>query len=284
MFRFLSVFLVLSLAALAADELPLAAPESVGMSSKRLDRIGPWLDGFIEREEAAGFVTLVARRGKVVHHEAHGARGLSAADPMPKEAIFGLASMGKPFTVVAALMLLEEGRFALHDPISKYLPEFQDLGVRIGEKSIAPADREITVQSLFTHTSGIGATWPRGRRTGFPSMKAYMQELAKAPLLDQPSTTWHYDYSHDVPAYLVETVGEKPFAEFVQQRIFDALGMEDTHFWLPASKQRRRAVRVVDGEDLAPPPLGSAERGPLAASSGGEYSTATDSGASARCC
>ena len=112
--------------ALAASDLPLATPESVGMSSGRLDNIGKWLDRVIERGEAVGFVTLVARRGKVVHHEAHGNIGMSVNEPMPKDALFDLASMTKPVTVVAALMLLEEGRFLLTDPISKYLPEFEE--------------------------------------------------------------------------------------------------------------------------------------------------------------
>lgn len=152
------------------------------MSAERLARIGDWLDGVIERKEAAGFVTLVARRGKVVHHEAHGNRGMSVKEPMPSDALFDLASMTKPITVAVALMLLEEGRFTLTDPISKYLPEFKDRGVRVGEHAIVPAESEITVQQLFTHTSGVGATWTRAEKFEYTTLKEYMQALAGLPL------------------------------------------------------------------------------------------------------
>lgn len=136
--RLLLLLILLSLPAFAAEPLPMAAPETVGMSADRLTRIGQWLDGMIERKETAGFVTLVARRGKVVHHEAHGNRGMTVNEPMPIDALFDLASMTKPITTAAALMLLEEGRYTMNDPIARYMPEFKDQRLRQGTGTVRP--------------------------------------------------------------------------------------------------------------------------------------------------
>ncbi|MCP5120185.1 MAG: beta-lactamase family protein, partial [bacterium] len=149
----------------AAEEPPLATPESVGMSAERLERIGGWLGDMVKRKQAAGFVTLVARRGKVVHHQAHGTRGLEVAEPMPRNALFDIASMTKPVTAIAALMLLEEGRFTLGDPISDYLPEFKNPDVQIVPGTLRSAVREISVHHLLTHTSGVRD--PRNRAETF---------------------------------------------------------------------------------------------------------------------
>lgn len=279
MYRLIALVLVFSLAALAADSLPLAAPESVGMSAERLDRIGDWLDGVVERREAAGFVTLVARRGKVVHHEAHGFRGMTVREPMTSDALFDLASMTKPLTVAAALMLLEEGRFTMSDPISKYLPEFEGQRVRVGTSLRVP-EREVTVHDLFTHRSGIGTTWSMAERYGHRTLKDYVGTMAKLPLNYEPGSTWLYGDSHDVLGYLVEVVGGIPLGDLMQRRLFDPLGMTDTHYWVPASKEDRRAVLVVGGKDdldsTSRRPLPAAKRASLNLGQSGLYSTAAD--------
>ncbi len=250
------------------------------MSSERLENVWKWLDRVIERGEAAGFVTLVARRGKVVHFVAHGNIGMKVKKPMPKDALFDLASMTKPVTVVAALMLLEEGRFLLTDPISKYLPEFEDQVVRLSERQLVPPDSEVTVHNLFTHTSGIGANWSRAEVYEFSTLEEYIEALAEIPLSHQPGSTWFYGYSHDVLGYLVQTVTGQPLAEFIQQRILDPLGMEDTHYWPPSSKDDRRAVLVVEGRDdldsTSRRPLKAAEEATLTRGASGLYSTAAD--------
>jgi len=250
------------------------------MSSERLTRIGTWLDGVVERGEAAGFVTIVARQGKVVHHEARGTRGLSVKDPMPIDGIFDMASMTKAITVTAALMLLEEGQFALEDPLSDYLPDFQGMRVQVGPEAFVPAESEITIRQLFTHTSGIAD--PRGRSEvyEFPTLKEYIADAAMLPLQAQPGTKWLYGDSHDVLGYLVEVVSGQPLGDYIQQKILGPLGMEDTHFWPPKSKDGRRAVLGVRGKD----DLGSTSRRPLKAAEaatfiGGQsgiYSTAAD--------
>ena len=230
-------------------ELPTADPESVWMSSARLERVDAWLAGMVESKQAAGFVTLVSRHGKVVHHRATGARGMAAADAMPLDALFDIASMTKPITAAAALMLLEEGRFTLGESVSKHLSEFADPKVATAEGGVAPAKRTMTIRHLFTHTSGVRDPRGRAETYAFPTMAAYMAEFAKLPLQAEPGTKWIYGDSLDVLGYLVERVASQGLDAFLQERVFDPLGMEDTHYWPPASKQHRRAALVVDGKD-----------------------------------
>lgn len=263
-----------------ASDLPIAKPESVGMSSEQLAQIGNWLDRVIQKKQAAGFVTLVARRGKVVHHEAHGTRGLDVKDPMPLDAIFDLASMTKPLTVAAALMLLEEGRYAVNDPISDYLPEFKNPKVQPESGSIVSADREITVHDLLTHTSGVSDPRSRAETFAFPTLADYMKDVARLPLRAQPGSTWIYGDSHDVLGYFVEKVSGVPLDRFISERILQPLGMSDTHYWPPAEKDNRRAVLVVDGKDdpdsTSRRPLAAAEAKTFIGGASGLYSTAAD--------
>ena len=263
-----------------ADNLPRATPESAGMSAERLAKIGDWLQGIIERKQAAGFVTLVARRGKVVHYEAHGKRGLDVAEPMPLDALFDLASMTKPVTTVAALMLLEDGRYTINEPISNYLPEFKNPKVQIAPDRTAPANREITVHDLLTHTSGVFDPRSRADTYSFPTLAAYMKDFARLPLQYQPGSTWLYGDSFDVLGYFVQQVSKTPLDQFVADRILKPLGMNDTHYWPPSSKDKRRAVLVVDGRDdpdsTSRRPLAAAEAKTFIGGASGLYSSAAD--------
>jgi CubicO group peptidase (beta-lactamase class C family) len=264
--------LVLLLAAsvtgiLAADPLPVAKPESAGMSSPRLDRIGAWVRGIVKRKEAVGFVTLVARHGKVVHHQAFGTRGLAVPEPMPVDAIFDLASMTKPVTVAAGLMLLEDGYFALHEPVARYLPDFHE----------SPTMR---IEHLFTHTSGVFDPRSRAEKMVPPTLAAYVQELARLPLRAQPGDEWIYGDSHQVLGHLVEQVSGVPLDKFVQDRILTPLRMRDTHYWPPEAKNDRRAILVVNGRDdptsasRVPPEAARAKT--MIGGATGLYSTAAD--------
>ena len=241
----ISVGLLLS----ASTEIKLADPEAVGMSSERLERIDAWVDGMVESKGAAGFVTLVARRGRVVHHRAAGTLGMENSDPMRRDSIFDIASMTKPVTAVAALMLYEEGRIALGDTVAKHLPEFSESMVGEDSATASPAKRSMLVRHLFTHTSG--ARDPRGRAEtyAFPTMNVYMKEFATLPLQAEPGSKWIYGDSLDVLGYLVERVSSQGLDAFIQARILDPLGMRDTHYWPPDSKQSRRATLVVNGKD-----------------------------------
>lgn len=272
-----AILLTFTLTAAAAD-LPVAQPESVGMSSARLDRIDAWLQGIVDRKEAAGFVSLVARHGKVVHHKAIGRRGLAAAEPMPVDAIFDLASMTKPITVAAALMLLEEGRFTLDDPIATWVPEYRSPKVEVSGGAPVAAKRAITVKDLFTHTSGIFDPWSRADSMNFPTLAAYVKALSEKPLRYEPGTTWLYGSSHHVLGYLVQQVSGVPLDKFVQERILTPLGMRDTEYWPAESKLR--AILVVDGKDdpasLSRVPPAAAKAKTFMGGASGLYSTAAD--------
>ncbi|MBK7928698.1 MAG: beta-lactamase family protein [Bryobacterales bacterium] len=239
-----------------------------------------WLESLVASKQAAGFVTLVARRGKVIHHSAHGTRGMSLADPMPKDALFDLASMTKPVTVTAALMLLEEGRITLHEPVSKHIPEFKDTRVETAPGTLAPPARPIQVRDLFSHTSGVYTRRSRSQIYELPTLEAFVLELARGPLRAQPGATWLYGSSHDVLGHLVQKVSGQPLDRFIQDRILTPLQMRDTHYWPPDSTASRRALLVVNGKD---DPTGES-RQPLSAvraktyigGASGLYSTAAD--------
>lgn len=272
----ISVGLLLS----ASTELKLADPEAVGMSSQRLERINAWVDGMVESNSAAGFVTLVARRGRVVHHRAAGTLGMENSDPMQRDSIFDIASMTKPVTAVAALMLYEEGRIALGDPVARHVPEFSEPMVGDDSATSSPAKRSMLVRHLFTHTSG--ARDPRGRAEtyAFPSMSVYMKEFAKLPMQAEPGSRWIYGDSLDVLGYLVERVSGQGLDAFIQARILDPLGMRDTHYWPPDSKQSRRATIVVNGKDdparVSREPVEAGRAKTFIAGASGLHTTAAD--------
>lgn len=272
--------LLLGLIPMAAGELPTAAPESVGMSAERLQRLGPWLQGMVDRKEAAGFVALVARHGKVVHHAAYGRRGLESGDAMPVNALFDLASMTKPVTVVAALMLLEEGRYTLGEPIGRFIPEYAHPQVETSPGVLTPAVNPIRVRDLFTHCSGVADNRSRMERMNSPNLAALIKDLARSPLKFEPGTQYLYGTSHHLLGYLVERAGETPLDRFVQERILTPLGMRDTWYWPPADTDKRRAILVVKGKDdpqsLSRVSPEAAKARTLIGGASGLYSTAAD--------
>ncbi len=242
------------------DDVRLARPESVGMSTERLERIGAGMRRLIDEKKIPGTVTLVARRGRVVHFEANGLRNVAAGLPMEKDTIFRLYSQSKPVTGVAVMMLFEEGRILLTDPVSKYLPEFADMRVYVGEKDgevITEPARPITIHQLLTHTSGLTYDFfptPVGRMyqeagvlgsapgSSQASLADWTQALAQLPLVAQPGTEWHYSVGMDVLGRLVEVVSGQSFRDFLRARIFDPLGMADTDFYVPDAKLDRFAA------------------------------------------
>jgi CubicO group peptidase (beta-lactamase class C family) len=199
---------------------------------------------------------------------------------MTVDVLFDLASMTKPITVAAALMLLEEGRFTLKEPASTYLPEFKSVRVETAPGTFRAPIRPISVEDLFMHTSGVFDPRDRAARMNFPTLEAYVRELAKSPLRAEPGSTWIYGSSHDVLGRLVEVVGAMPLDRFVQQRILDPLGMKDTHYWPPEEKSARRAILVVNGKDdplsLSRVPPEAARAKTFMGGASGLYSTAAD--------
>jgi len=247
-----------SLAALGPG-LPTASPESVGLSAERLQRIAAAVERQIAEKRIAGAVTLVARKGRVAWFKAQGMTDLESGKPMPPDAIFRICSMTKPITSLAVMLLYEDGRFLLNDPVSKFIPEFKNPKVLVkpasGEAYTIPATREITIKQLLTHTAGLTYHWnpdlgARYREAGVShgllqfdgTIGDSVKRLAKLPLLFNPGEKFEYSLSIDVLGYLIEVVSGKTLDEFFRTRIFEPLGMKDTHFYLPAEKVSRLAT------------------------------------------
>ncbi len=250
-----SIVLALILALLApglalAADLPTAKPEQVGLSSERLARITQVLRADVERGRIPGAVVVVARKGRVAYVQAVGFRDKTAGTPMTPDAIFRIASMTKPLVTVAALSLYEEGRLLLADPVSKYIPSLKTQTVGVER---APVEREMTIQDLMRHTSGLtygnrGTTeiykmYPESSNVSSLTltMDEFIERLSKAPLLYQPGTRWEYSLSTDVLGRVVEIVSGKPLGEFLAERIYRPLKMTDTTFLVPADKRARVA-------------------------------------------
>jgi len=259
--KFVSVllgFLVLHVIAVAQD-LPTAKPESVGLSSERLERIATAVQRNIDDKRIAGAVTLVVRHGKVAWFKAQGMSDREAAKPMPADAMFRICSMTKPITSVAVMMLYEEGRFLLDDPVSKYLPEFKNPKVLVkpasGEPYTIPATKEITIRDLLRHTSGITYQWNGDLGAMYEKAEVAsgllpydgtignsVNHLAGMPLLFNPGDRFEYSLGVDVLGRLVEVVSGKPLDEFFRTRIFEPAGMKDTYFFPPENKLNRLAT------------------------------------------
>jgi CubicO group peptidase (beta-lactamase class C family) len=258
-------FLLLNILAVAQD-LPAGKPESVGLSSERLERIGVAVQHDINDKRIAGAVTLVIRRGHVAWFKAQGMSDREAAKPMPTDAMFRICSMTKPITSVAVMMLYEEGKFLLEDPVSKYLPEFKNAKVYVkpptGEPYTIPASKPITIRDLLRHTSGLTYNWnadlgPLYEKADVASgllqydgtIADSVQHLAGLPLLFNPGDRWEYSLGVDVLGRLVEVTSGKPLDEFFRMRIFEPVGMKDTYFYPPDNKVDRIATAYTYYDD-----------------------------------
>jgi len=259
----------------AQAPLPSARPEQVGLSTERLGQLGQVLRQEIAKGKIPGAVALVARKGRIAYHEAFGARDPATRAPMTRDAIFRIYSMTKPVTSVAIMMLQEEGRLVLNDPVSKFLPKLTKLQVAVEKKDasgqptleLVPAQREITIHDLLRHTSGF--TYG-GRTTNLTVKEAYAREgvdardltnaelvdrLAKVPLAHQPGTAWEYSRSVDVLGRVVEVISGKSLGGFFADRIFRPLGMKDSGFSVPQAQQGRLAqafpIDTATGDKIA---------------------------------
>ena len=240
--------------------LKLSVPEAVGMSAERLARIDNLCNNVINKGELPGIVALVARKGKIVYYKAFGMANNETGKKLRRDDIFRIASQSKAITSTAVMMLWEEGKFALDDPISKYIPEFKNPKVldtlyENGEYKTKPADKEITIRHLLTHTSGIGyGQIDKDERfkkiysnagivdlftTENISIAENIKKLAKLPLHHNPGEHFTYSEGLDVMGYFVEIISGMPFDEFLRKHLFEPLGMNDTWFYLPESKQKR---------------------------------------------
>lgn len=286
--------------------LPAAAkPEDVGIASSRLPRIHETVQRYLDAGQLAGAVTLVARRGRLAHFEAHGVMDLDSKVPMRKDAIFRIASMSKPVTGVAIAMLMEEGKVRLTDPVSRFIPSFKDTQVAVikpgyvapavpaGQPApvpdyyTVPANREITVKDLLTHTSGL-ESGNLGNRVGARiaprdvtrTLADQVPNLAKVPLDFQPGSQWTYSLlaGMDTLSRIVEVASGQTYDQFLEQRLFAPLGMKDTGFFVPAEKASRMAglyTRTPRGIEKGDTPAWLATR-TFFSGGGGLWSTAED--------
>ncbi|HEY7991000.1 MAG TPA: serine hydrolase domain-containing protein [Stellaceae bacterium] len=233
-------------------------PEQVGLSSERLARIRPWMEKLVADNKLPGVLTVVARRGKAAYCDMVGYRDVAAKAPVTEDTVYRIYSMTKAITSTAIMMLYEEGKFQLDDPISHYLPMFKDMRVYAGgtpEKyDTVAAKSPITFKQLLTHTSGltygftgspVSAIYQAAKfdfQTEEASLWQMMERLAKLPLLAQPGTEWNYSVSTDVLGALVETISGMGFDQFLKTRIFDPLGMKDTGFTVREDQRARFAA------------------------------------------
>src|SRR5262245_14185496 len=286
-------------------------PEEVGMSAERLQRIHDAVARHIEAKDVSGAVALVARRGKVTFFEAQGLADIDGKKPMAKDSIFRLASMSKPITSVAVMMMLEEGKVRLTDRVSQCMPEFKTMKVAVAkgttdkpvqmpgfgrggpppappEFDLVPAAREITVRDLLTHTSGLMSAGVSGSeqaklapRNPSDTLANYIPKLAQTPLDFQPGTLWRYSglYGFDVLARIVEIASGLPYDQFLQQRLFTPLGMKDTGFAPTPERMARVATvyqRTPEGALRPAPNSNQLINGTYFSASGGLMSTAED--------
>ncbi len=283
----------------AEAPLPQARPESLGLSSERLAYMGQYFGAQAAQEVAAGYVMMVARDGKLAYSAAVGMRDREQKLPMTIDTRFRIASMTKPVTATAVLMLYEEAKLQLDDPVARYLPEFANPVVFAGldaqgKPKTEPARRPITIRHLLTHTGGLGygrlfdkgspnaEAWGNLSLSADETLEKKVKDVAKLPLYTQPGEAWRYSVSNDVLGRLVEVVSGMPFDQFLQQRIFDPLQMTHTGFFVPPEAQPLVArVYKHDGDGKLIPgdfgPIGVPTTAPKFISGGGGLiSTAGD--------
>ena len=272
--------------------LPVGTPGSVGMSADKLARIAPAMQAYVDDGRLAAVMTMVARRGQVVHWDAVGTRDTASGDALERDDIFRIYSMTKPVTSVATMILVEEGKVALDDPLSKFVPEFAGVKVFAAGGERVAADGPITVEHLLTHTSGLSYGFfgdsavdalyvesnPLAAAEGLDD---FARRIAELPLVASPGTRWNYSVSTDILGRIVEVASGQPFDAFVKERILDPLEMTDTAFWVAEDKRDRFMANYAkpgdalvvadsptDGEYTSPPNFPSG--------GGGLTSTASD--------
>ena len=285
---------VLAPAFAGEPELQHAKPADVGLDPAGLEKLNEAMHGMVDGGQLAGVVTMVSRKGKVVHFDAYGKRDIENGLPVEKDTIFRIYSMTKPIVGVALMTYYDEGRFTLDDPVSKFIPEFADLKVAKedgpdGMPITEDADHPMTMRELMSHTAGltyglfsqsqVDTLYVNANILDFnQSLKDMIDKLAKIPLRQQPGSMWHYSVAVDVQGYVLEVLAGKPLDEVLNERLFGPLGMTDTAFWVEPGKVDRFSHMYATNEGkLAKVEFGQYLQKPnLLSGGGGLVSTATD--------
>ena len=296
--------LIVSIHSNFAQELKIADPAEIGFSSQRLDRIDQVFSRYVEEDQMAGSVILLARKGKVGYFKSFGYRDIAANSPMEKNAIFRIASQTKATISVGIMMLQEQGKLLISDPLSKYVPEFKETTVAVpkekGGYEVEKANRQINLRDLLTHTSGFSygggpaaKEWEKAGIQGWyfadrdEPIAATVERMADLPANAQPGEDWVYGYSTDILGVVIERASGMPLDQFMLQNLFEPLGMNDTDFYLPQNKVDRLATvyKAEEGKPMTPVPAegtmnaqGQYVEGPRVSFSGGAglLSTAKD--------
>jgi CubicO group peptidase (beta-lactamase class C family) len=273
---------------------PEARPETVGFSSERLERLDAGMKAIVDNKQLAGVSTIVTRHGQIVQQMVYGQADLASNTPLQKDTIVRIYSMTKPITGVAMMILYEEGKWKPSDPISRYIPEFKDLKVF---KSLDAEGKPVadvpghppTMGELMSHTAGftyglfgsspVDKMYQQANLLAAGSLQEFIDKLAPLPLAYEPGQGWVYSVSVDIQGYLVEKLSGQPFADFLRERIFEPLGMNDTAFYVPENKLPRLAtVYQLTPNGLAPMPRdpGVSKAPGFPSGGGGLYSTGPD--------
>ncbi len=270
--KFLSIFLtavtVFYVTVSSADDhLPIVSPEEVGFSSEQLNKIESYFAGRVERGEIAGIVTLVARKGKIAHFSAVGYQDTEQRIPMAKDSIFRIYSMTKPIATTALMQLYQDGLFQMNDPLSKFIPEFANLRVLLNpngplDETVA-MDREPTIQDILRHTAGFSHCLGNsdydkeciglGVFNPETSLAEMMTALSRLPLMNQPGSQYRYSVGPDVALRLVEVISGMPADEYLEERVFEPLGMDETGYWVgPDRVSRLSPIHWLKDGELVP--------------------------------
>jgi CubicO group peptidase (beta-lactamase class C family) len=242
----IGTIIMLAISTALAREILTVAPEKEGFSTERLARLNAKFHAYVDQGSTAGVITLIARHGKIIHFDVYGKADIEAGTPMQANSLFRMYSMTKPLTSTALLMLYEEGKFQLDDPLDKYFPEFKDLKVYVSgsgdQMKVEPPKRKPTVRDILRHTAGFGYGFGQTpvdklyqeAKVTSEGLQAMVTKLAKLPLVYQPGTRWVYSISHDLQASLVERLSGMKFEDFMRTRIFKPLDMKDSSLGVPA--------------------------------------------------
>lgn len=242
----LFLFVLISSISIAQNRITLHTPESVGVSSNKLKELNEKLHSFVDKKQLAGIQTAIIRKGKLVHFDTYGYSNIKNDKLLQENSLFRIFSMTKPITSIGLMMLFEEGKFKLEDPLYKYIPEFKNITIYNEKSGSKIAKKPIKIIDLLRHTSGISYGRTRSNHINnlygnaglrnSKNLKELVRKLSKLPLSFEPGTNWEYGYSTDICGYLIEVLSGKPLDEYLRETILDPLKMKDTHFQIPKNK------------------------------------------------
>ena len=232
----------------AQSDFEISSPESQGFSSEKLTLLNQAMHSYVDDNELSAIQTAIVKNGKLIHFDSYGSSDISENDPLEEDDIFRIASMTKPIVSIGLMMLYEEGRFNLNDPVYKYIPEFKNLTIK-KRKKVKPVKNHVKIIDLLRHSAGLNFKGPEDyRKVISMNLEEYTKESVKEPLRFEPGTTWWYSSSTDICGYLIEILSGQKLDVYLKDKIFDPLKMNDTSFELPKNKLDRLTTLYVVGE------------------------------------